>query len=76
MHFLQAINSNISVLTVCNKTGGTIKGDINKYTFNKQLLCRSLIKISTSIETWKMNNLKNKLQLCSPDWSSRFIERQ
>ena len=28
MHFLQAINSDISVLTVCNKTGGTIKGDI------------------------------------------------
>jgi len=28
MHFLQAINSDISVLIVCNKTGGTIKGDI------------------------------------------------
>jgi len=27
MHFLQAINSDLSVLTVCNKTGGTIKGD-------------------------------------------------
>ena len=27
MHFLQAINSDISVLIVCNKTGGTIKGD-------------------------------------------------
>ena len=25
MHFLQAINSDISVLIVCNKTGGTIK---------------------------------------------------
>jgi len=25
MHFLQAINSVISVLIVCNKTGGTIK---------------------------------------------------
>jgi len=25
MHFLQAINSDISVLRVCNKTGGTIK---------------------------------------------------
>ena len=24
------INSDISVLTVCNKTGGTIKGDIKK----------------------------------------------
>ena len=27
MHFLQAINSDISVLIVCNKTGGTIKRD-------------------------------------------------
>ena len=31
MHFLQAINSDISVLRVCNKTGGTVKGDIKKY---------------------------------------------
>jgi len=31
MHFLQAINSDISVLIVCNKTGGTIRGDIKKY---------------------------------------------
>jgi len=30
MHFLQAINSDISVLIVCNKTGGKIKGDIKK----------------------------------------------
>jgi hypothetical protein len=30
MHFLQAINSDPSVLIVCNKTGGTIKGDIKK----------------------------------------------
>ena len=30
MHFLQAINSDLSVLIVCNKTGGTIKGDIKK----------------------------------------------
>ena len=28
MRFLQAINSDLSVLIVCNKTGGTIKGDI------------------------------------------------
>jgi hypothetical protein len=29
MNFLQAINTDISVLIVCNKTGGTIKkGDI------------------------------------------------
>jgi hypothetical protein len=30
MHFLQAINSDLSVLTDCNETGGTIKGDIEK----------------------------------------------
>ena len=30
MHFLQAINSDISVLIVCNKNGGTINGDIKK----------------------------------------------
>jgi len=30
MHFLQVINSDISVLIDCNKTGGTIKGDIKK----------------------------------------------
>ena len=30
MHFLQTINSDLSVLIVCNKTGGTIKGDIKK----------------------------------------------
>ena len=31
MHFLQAINSDdLSVLIVCNKTGGKIKGDIKK----------------------------------------------
>jgi hypothetical protein len=29
MHFLQA-NSDLSVRIVCNKTGGTIKGDIKK----------------------------------------------
>ena len=30
MHFLQAINSDVSVLIVCNKTGGTTKEDIKK----------------------------------------------
>jgi len=30
MHVLQAINSDLSVLIVCNKTGGKIKGDIKK----------------------------------------------
>ena len=33
MHFLQVINSDISVLIVCNKTGGKIKGDIKKNYF-------------------------------------------
>jgi hypothetical protein len=39
MHFLQAINSDLTVLIVCNKTGGTIKGDIKKIrddTFSKK----------------------------------------
>ena len=31
MHFLQAINSDLSVLIVCNKTGGTTKGDKKKF---------------------------------------------
>ena len=30
MPFLQAINNDLSVLIDCNKTGGTIKGDIKK----------------------------------------------
>ena len=35
MHFLHAINSDISVLIiVCNKTGGTIKGDLKKSIHN------------------------------------------
>ena len=41
MHFLQAINSDLSVLTVCNKTGGTIKGDINKKLYLKVTQCLS-----------------------------------
>ena len=32
MHFLQTMNSDLSVLIVCNKTGGNIKGDIKKIT--------------------------------------------
>ena len=35
MHFLQAINSDISVLIACNKTGGTVKGDIKKIIMNR-----------------------------------------
>jgi len=30
MHILQAINSDLNVLIVCNKIGGTINGDIKK----------------------------------------------
>jgi len=37
MHFLQDINSDISVLIVCNKTGGTIKGDKKKIHTNAYL---------------------------------------
>ena len=33
MHFLQAINSDVSVLIVYNKTGDTIKGDIKKMVY-------------------------------------------
>jgi len=36
MHFLQAINSDISVLIVCNKAGGTTKGDIKKINYETQ----------------------------------------
>jgi len=46
MHFLQAIISDISVLIVCNKTGGTIKGDIKKNTSEAGTLFQTLeIKI-------------------------------
>jgi len=34
MHFLQTINSDISVLIACNKTGGTIKGDKKNHQYN------------------------------------------
>jgi len=42
MHFLQAINSDLSVLIVCNETGGTIKGDkkIGILIFRKNLYMR------------------------------------
>ena len=47
MHFLQAINSDLSVLIVCNKTGGTIKGDIKKM----------LTVINLTINFWSNNFL-------------------
>ena len=46
MHFLQAINSDISVLIVCSKTGGTIKGDIKKNIFVTEILLKAIILIS------------------------------
>ena len=46
MHFLQAINSDISVLTVCNNTGGTIKGDIKKrYKYNPLIVHMAIIYV-------------------------------
>ena len=39
MHFLQAIKSDLSVLIVCNKTGGTIKGYIYIYIYKNKLRC-------------------------------------
>ena len=39
MHFLQTINSDLSVLIVCNKTGGTIKGDIKKKILTSRKFC-------------------------------------
>jgi hypothetical protein len=38
MHSQQAINSDLNVLIVCNKTGGTIKGDIKKEHYHELLL--------------------------------------
>ena len=48
MYFLQAINSDISVLIVCNKTGGTIKGDA--YNKKKLFADDSSIKFSVLIQ--------------------------
>jgi hypothetical protein len=46
MHFLQAINSDISVLIVCNKTRGTMKGDIKNLLLRSGLLPHTvLIKV-------------------------------
>ena len=54
MHFLQAINSYLSVLIVCNKTGGTIKGDIKKKNWNKKDLPEEW-KESIVVTTYKDN---------------------
>ena len=46
MHFLQAINSDLSVLIVCNNTGGTIKGDLKKSSFFIKLI-RVVVELRT-----------------------------
>ena len=48
MHFLQAINSDIPVFTVCNKTGGTINADIKNCTsyFSSKIFRVSTAKLS------------------------------
>ena len=51
MHFLQAINSDLSVLIVCNKTGGTIKGDIKKKRF------RDMAAAPTALKEWKQRQI-------------------
>ena len=50
MHFLQAINSDLSVLIVCNKTGGTIKGDIKK-------ICEIGAKIISKISEYPLSQI-------------------
>ena len=52
MHFLQAINSDISVLIVCNKTGGTIKGDIKKINEFKS----GGLHEKHAVATWSLGN--------------------
>ena len=44
MNFVQAINSDISVLIVCNKTGGTIQGDKKYLALNCNYLLREKMK--------------------------------
>ena len=62
MHFLQAINSDPSVLIVCNKTGGTIKGDIKKKFYDPKFVRRGGLKprnttISTASHCYKTRAL-------------------
>ena len=63
MHFLQAINSDLSVLIVCNKTGGTIKGDIKKSIDNKLLIYKAVIKPirSYGTELWGCDVKSNRV---------------
>ena len=61
MHFLQAINSDLSVLIVCNKTGGTIKGDIKKingFTRNANCLIESVA--NSRVIKWILGEGKRK----------------
>ena len=57
MHFLQAINSDISVLIVCNKTGGTIKGDI----YIKNCVCDEVLFVSRQAEGGPRRSLNVRL---------------
>ena len=49
MHFLQAINSDLSVLIVCNKTCGTIKGDIKNYNWNLLQAARLFVWMNSCV---------------------------
>jgi hypothetical protein len=66
MHFLQAINSDLSVLIVCNKTGGTIKKkEMKKFTNSSRCLimrkhCNSLTPLSEA----GANSLRKAGNLC------------
>ena len=61
MHFLQAINSDISVLIVCNKTGGTIKGDIKKIHALYHLHCDQLLARNYG-NWWKTIYYRSRIQ--------------
>ena len=54
MHFLHAINSDISVLIACNKTGGTIKGNIKKLQ-ERQLLKFYILPLQSSKKSDERN---------------------
>ena len=61
MHFLQAINSDLSVLIVCNKTGGTMKGDIKKSIEKKIIHVQS--DTQTNMESYEMRDrLRQQVQ--------------
>ena len=60
MHFLQAINNDLSVLIVCNKTGGTIKGDIKKIQFEGRKFDRSIFLFRVVyLPLWRKESLSD-----------------